>query len=176
VNLQRLLKIAYSDSRARRAISPILQKRSVKLEFGQRLIDEIVNRTQKDNVDKNGEPFEEYAESYTESKVFEIYGKSDSDVNLTLTEKMLSSMVVKNTSEGLTIEFADADQNAKAHGHIHGIKRRSKSGGLRKVRRDFFGVPQDEQIKILKSTVKDFQEDSFDFDTAAEARDSGGLS
>lgn len=171
MNLQRLLKIAYDKKSARRVISPILQKRSVKIEFGQRLIDEIVTRTREENVDKNGKPFEEYADSYVESKVFEIYGKSEGDVNLTLTESMLSSMVVKNTSEGLTIEFADEKENAKAHGHIHGIKKRSASGGLRKVRRDFFGVPQDRQIELLKETVRDFVEESFDFEGSETASD-----
>lgn len=128
-----------------------------------------MRRTRDDNVDKNGEPFAAYAKTYVDSKVFEIYGKSASDVNLTLTEQMLASMVSKISDSGLSIEFADSKQNDKAHGHIHGIKRRTEGGGLRKVRRDFFGVPQEDQIRILKGVIKDFQNETFDFQASADA-------
>jgi hypothetical protein len=170
VNLQKLLSRAYADRAAKRVLSPILQQRSVKLEFGRRLIDEIVRRTQEDNVDKDGKAFKGYAESYIKSEVFDIYGKDKSDVNLTLTEQMLSAMVPKSVEGGLIITFADEEQGAKAHGHIHGIKRKTAKGGITKVRRDFFGVPEETQIEILKEVVKDYN-DFFDFETVQQQVD-----
>ena len=169
INLQALVRVTYRDNKqAIRAISPIVKKRDVSKEFGERIIDEIVRRTTKENVDKNGKEFEGYSKSYMKSKVFEIYGKRSGDVNLVLTEKMLSNMIVKFVGDGVAIEFANKSENNKAHGHINGIPRKTESGRLTKVRRNFFGVPEDVQIKILKKVVKDYQTNSFDFESARE--------
>lgn len=145
-----------------------MSNRSVKTEFGRRVIDEIKRRTQEDNIDKNGKKFKGYAKSYVESDIFEIYGKSSSDVNLTLTSEMLSSMAVTDTTEnGVVISFISEKQALKAQGHIEGIPRMfGKVKG--KVKRDFFGLPEKDQQQILKDTVRDFQESRFDFDTSIE--------
>jgi hypothetical protein len=117
------------------------------------MIDEMVRRSREENIDKNGKKFAAYSQSYIKSNVFKIYGKSKGDVNLTLAGEMLSNMAVKNKeSSNLEISFLSQEQNDKAHGHINGIK--TRSGG--KVVRDFFGLPEDVQGKILKQTLTDF--------------------
>lgn len=155
----------YSGS-ARRAVQPIIANRSVKAEFGRRVIDRIIERTQESNIDKKGKQFTGYSESYVKSLAFDIYGKSKSDVNLTLTSEMLSNMQVTSIdSRGVEISFPSQDQNDKAHGHINGIPRKyGKTKG--KVVRDFFGLPEKEQQDILKETIRDFNDESFDFGAA----------
>lgn len=161
INLMALSRQAFSDRRVQKAVAPILKDRTFKREYGQRLIDEIVRRTRDENVDINGKKFEGYSKTYESSQVFEIYGKSEKTVDLTLTGEMLSNMIVRdNSSDGIRLEFASQEQNDKAHGHINGIpKKRGKRVG--KVVRDFFGVPEDKQVEILKATIKDFNEKDF---------------
>lgn len=142
-----------------RAISPILKKPSLQREYGNRLIDEMIRRTRNENIDKKGNAFPKYSKSYSESEVFKIYGKDKSDVNLTLSGEMLSNMAVVKTGQQLEIAFLSQTQNDKAHGHINGIKTRSG-----KVKRDFFGLPENVQGEILVQTLKDFNLDPESFD------------
>ncbi len=148
VSLTSVFDRAYSDKgkEFRSKIRPILSNSEVKRNIGERIIEEIVNRTQNKNIDKNGEPLERYSKSYKKSLRFKIYNK-DSSVNMTLTGEMLASMVpvVKSSGYDLIIEFADKANNNKAHGHVKGTKYLPV--------RDFFGLPQDIETKILKETI-----------------------
>lgn len=161
INLMQVAKTQITNPKILKAISPILKRDGVQREFGNRVIDEIVKRTREQNIDKKGKTFAEYSTSYRESEIFKIYGKSAGDINLTLSGEMLANMaVVKTDSQGPLIEFLSNAQNDKAHGHIHGIKR--KKGG--KVVRDFFGLPEKIQADILMKTLKDFNLDPESFD------------
>ncbi len=124
------------------------------------MIDEMTRRAREENIDKNGKKFPAYSESYKKSQIFKIYGKSADDVNLTLAGEMLASMNVKLTSgPNFEINFLSQLQNDKAHGHINGIAK--KKG---KVVRDFFGLPEEVQGKLLKDTLKEFNLNPESFD------------
>lgn len=124
-----------------------------KLAFGEAVINKIIERTQDRKIDKNNQPFKPYSDSYVNSLVFKIYGKSRSNVNLTLTSEMLSSLRSKATRSGIVIDLIGQFNNDKAHGHIYGIK--SKRFG--RVVRDFLGLPDDELVSVFRSTMREFR-------------------
>lgn len=153
-----IFKSNNSNKNVFKSVSPILANPNFRQEYGRRLIDKIKERTQS-GVNKNGRSFKQYSQSYKESLVYEIYGKT-SQVNLTLTGEMLASMQVASTpSRKVVINFASSEQEAKAHGHIFG-------GGYKRNLpvRDFFGLPKKDQYKILEETIKDFGSNTTIFD------------
>jgi hypothetical protein len=104
----------------------------------------IRERTAK-GIDKNGVPFVEYSEEYIKSLEFAIARKSPSQVNLRLTNEMLTDVEVIDVDPArgtITVGITDASSQAKAHGHITG------AGGRLPVR-DFLGVSQSEFATIL---------------------------
>lgn len=149
IDLPTVFDRVYSSKGAefRSIARPILQNADVKNSIGLRVIEKIINRTQNDFVDKKNKPFAEYSEKYKKSLIFKIYGKSDKEVNLTLTGEMLASMtpVAKSSGYQVIIEFVDSVNNDKAYYNIHRDKK--------KPARDFFGLPQDEEESILKEVV-----------------------
>lgn len=152
LDLPSIFDRAYEDKGIifRSLLRPTLSQPDVKRSIGERVIERIRQRTQEDGVDKNNRPLKKYAKSYVKSLPFQIYGKSKDDVNLTLTGEMLSSMrpVIKFTGRQLIIEFADKFNNDKAHGHINGANNLPV--------RDFFGLPSDDEVEILKEVVDSF--------------------
>jgi hypothetical protein len=138
---------AGTELQKKNVLRGFISEPSVKLNYGRSVIDKIKERTQS-GIDKNDEPFEEYSESYKESDKFEIFGKSEGDVNLTMSGEMLASMipVAKTFGREITIEFTP-DQNNKAHGHVKGSNILPK--------RDFFGLPPDEEAALMKRIVTD---------------------
>lgn len=158
-----IINNSFTDKRVRRAVRQVFEDRRVVREFGLRCIDKIRERTTEQNIDKRGKAFTGYAKTYVQSTIFDIYGKDKSDVNLTLTGEMLASMDVTDISnKGPIISFVSEEQGKKAEGHIKGIPR--FFGNVKgKVSRDFFGLPPEDQTRILKEVVRDFQENRFDF-------------
>ncbi len=126
---------------------------------------------------------------YQQSLEFAVYGKTANNVNLKLTGEMLASMRLgKSGQTKIKVIMADDENNAKAHGHINGIKRRINqkakvkyrkgkriAPAKKKIKRDFLGLPPDDEVKILNQTIKqfsdesietliDFEKDTLDFD------------
>lgn len=173
----------------------LMRSRLFKQKFGENIIDLIAHRTENKRVDKNNKPFlAPYSRMYQNSLEFAVYGKTPNKVNLKLTGEMLASMRLgKAGGTRIKVIMADDENNAKAHGHINGIKRRinqkakikMKNGTIirppkRKVKRDFLGLPSDEELKILNATIRefsdesiinliDFEKDTLDFNVTAAA-------
>lgn len=135
----------------------LMKSRLFKQKFGENVIDKIANRTERRRVDKNNKPFKApYSKSYQKSLEFKIYNKRPGHVNLKLTGEMLASMKLGKSGERkIKIIMADNFNNSKAHGHINGIK--TKKG---KVKRDFLGLPKDDENKMLSLTLREFSDDS----------------
>lgn len=134
------------DSKKAKALTPFVRQEAVKQEFGNRVIDFIKDRTL-GGRDKNDVRFTPYSKAYKQSRDFKIYGKSS--VNLKLTGEMQASMGVKSLDgANVQINFVSKEQDDKARGHING------SGPL--PVRDFWGIKKEDQVKILKSVIKDF--------------------
>jgi hypothetical protein len=144
------------DPKIARIVRPSLKSSDFKTLFANRVIDEIVSRTQ-DGKDKTGKAFKAYSKSYKSSEVFSIYGKGNG-VDLTLTGSMLNSMDSKLSGDTIVIFFSDDLDAAKAHGHINGANYLPK--------RDFFGLPDKVINQLFKESVKDYRE--VDNLTAAE--------
>lgn len=178
IDFNSLIESAFDSKKMRDKARGFISSTDFKREFGLRVIDAIITRTQDKNLDKNNNKlFKPYADSYINSDAFKVYGKTKNDINMTLTGEMLNSMdVVKISRSSIDIGFISKTQNDKAHGHINGIKRRfgqtkKKKGSIKLVIRDFFGLTQDAQIKILKSTMKDFNGNSVTLIDNASASD-----
>jgi hypothetical protein len=121
-----------------------LRRDDVKREFGNKVIDEIIKRTDK-SIDKHNVGFVKYSKFYKNSDAFKIHGKS-SKVNLKLTGEMRADMSVTGvTATAVKISFPNPEQNKKADGHIRGL------GSL--PIRDFFGLPQTDLENLMKKTV-----------------------
>ena len=133
---------------------PFISQPNIKREFGFRAAEEIIKRTRK-GLDKNGIDFRSYApysKAYKESDDFAIYSKT-SRVNLKQTGEMHASMrVLSIDPKGVTIGIDSNTQAPKALGHIHGTK--TKKGKTHLPRRDFFGLEQKDQMKILKDIIR----------------------
>lgn len=99
---------------------------------GQEIIDRIRERT-KSNLSWDGKRFRNYSKAYAESIEFVAAGKSKSDPNLTQSGDMLALLdIVDEGEDWIEIGWSDADEAAKAHGHI--------TGNIG-VTRDFLGLP-----------------------------------
>ena len=134
----------------RRALRSKLTDVSVKRAFALNAIELITKRTLA-GKDVNGECFAKYSKGYKESAEFKIYGKSATKVNLKLTGEMLASMVSKpKAGTSIVLEFIDADNNNKAHGHTFG-------GGVKNSLpiRDFFNLTSDEENDLLTDILKE---------------------
>lgn len=159
INCNSLLQQTVSDKKKRTAYSKVLKSPSVRQEFGRRLVD-VINERTLSGKDKNNERFKKYSDSYKRSLVFQIYKSGETVVNLRLTGEMLSSMEAKpKNSYDVELFFIGESNNEKATWHIEGTKNMPK--------RDFFGVSLDDQKKILKDVIKDFNDQTFDFEIAA---------
>lgn len=153
IDLSTVFNRTYSNREIKRSLYPLLSDPSIKRAYGLAVIDEIINRTQDKRIDKKNAPLATYSKSYAKSLAGQVYGKrAGVRANLTLSGEMLSSMDVHNErSTSLYIMFVDETNAAKAHGHIHGIKRNDYAG--KKVVRDFFGLPKDKEEQILKELI-----------------------
>ena len=135
------------------AFIPFLRNPAVKEEFGQRYIDEMIERMDR-GIDKDGRAFQRYSRAYKQSEAFQAFGKTN-DVNLKLRGSMRASLdVVKTTATGVTIGFNSKKEERKAIGHVEG------RGNL--PVRDFFGLPKKEEEALMKSVVREFKDNNLD--------------
>jgi hypothetical protein len=153
IDLKSVFNRTFPNREVKRGLYPLISDPMIKRAYGLAVIDEIIGRTQDERIDKNDTSFEKYSKSYARSLVGQVYGKRAGVIaNLTLTGEMLASMDVQDAGKTeIYIKFVDETNAAKAHGHIHGIKRLDASGG--KVVRDFFGLPKPVEEKILKGLI-----------------------
>ncbi len=108
--------------------------------MGQAIIRTIQNRTL-EGTDLDGRPFAPYSQRYIESRDFRLAGKSPGDVNLRLTQDMMNSLVVSETSpDSVTIWFSSDEAAQKAE-----WAEASDNGPSRR----FFGVTDSELSTIL---------------------------
>ena len=160
INCLSLINQTVDDKKTRAAYSRIMRDSDVRTEFGRRLVDRILERTA-DGLDKNETKFKKYKPSYVKSLSFEIYGKDANDVNLRLTGEMLDSLEARpKGAYDVELYFIGAFSNEKATWAIEGTKTAPK--------RDFFGISLDDQLEALKNTLKDFENQGFDFQVANE--------
>lgn len=116
--------------------------------IGEMIVESIRERVQNNGTNKYGRALPGYSESYKNSLNFKIAGKSEGDVNLTLSGDMLGALTVLSHTKGsLLIGFENGTpENAKADGNIRGTYGQSKSVG---PKRDFLGIPKDDLRAIL---------------------------
>jgi phage gpG-like protein len=130
----------------------VSKNKKVLSKIGQKILDKIRERTE-ENLSRFGRPFRGYSDTYKESLDFKAAGKSEGDVNLKLTGDMMGLMtVIDEGKNSVTIGWNDSEDAAKAHGHIDGLF------GKKSLRRDFFGLRNDEIREIsreIKAELKD---------------------
>ena len=112
--------------------------------LGQAIIDQIVTRTSELRRDRFDNVMKGYSASYAKSLDGQIFGKvRGQPANLLATGDMLGSMnIIEETRDTITVGFDDPRENAKAYGHISGMRGHPtvKNGKVR----DFLGLsPKD---------------------------------
>lgn len=105
--------------------------------IGNEIVASIINRTQK-GKDVNNRNFKGYTKEYKATKK-KKYGASN--VNLTVTQKMLNDISWKKLPNGIRIYFKSSEQNKKAHGNQ--IKNKRK----------FFGIDPIQLQKIKQKLI-----------------------
>lgn len=119
------------------------------LAFGQAAIDIMLERTAS-GVDKNGNAFARYSDSYKDSLEFKAFGKSN-QVNMNLEGNMLSDLdILDFNGNDLKIGFKDTVENNKAYNH---------NTGDTLPKREFFGLTNDE-IEALKLSFQSQVDDA----------------
>lgn len=159
INLVKTFNRAYQGSprELRDGLRGALSNPNFRNQFTKRVIDQIVIRTN-EGIDRHNKSFPKYSKSYIESDTFKIYGKSPAEVNLELSGEMLSSLKGVEKMQEIIIELIGQNNKDKAHGHIHGIKRRN---GTRAVR-DFLGLPDEILDDIMLETIEAFRSEQFE--------------
>lgn len=151
---------AYGDrgKEFRSKLRPILSNPQFRYYLAQNLIKRIQDNTDS-GKDKDGRTISSYApysRSYKKSLAFRVYGKTNK-VNLTLTGEMLASIVESKKDRGdIVLQFEGSDNKLKAAVHING----SNKKGI--PQRDFFGLPSEQEVSILKESVRDFVKTDLD--------------
>lgn len=114
---------------------------SLRLAIAQAVIDRIVERTQEENVDREGKRFAGYSEEYEDTTAFQLL--KDGSVDMTLTGNMLNSIDVLNHGPNtIQIGFRSQRERDKAYNH---------NTGDTVPERAFFGLDESE----FKSLVDD---------------------
>jgi hypothetical protein len=123
--------------------------------IGQSIIDRIVRRTSVESRDKYGRLMKGYSKTYAESLAGQVYGKiAGAPANLKATGDMLGSLnIVGQSATTVTIGYDDAQQNAKAYGHISGMDGHPILDG-KVPKRDFLGLSKDD-VRAIKSDLAD---------------------
>jgi phage gpG-like protein len=163
INLSTVFRRAFSDKprEVQRRLRSALNDADVKRAYGRAVINQIFDRTTKKNLDKKNKPLDanpagasvnaKYSEKYKASDTFKIWKGGKRRVDLKLTGTMLTSMVaITSANNKVTITFTP-DQGPKAHGHVNGTF--SKKGKRQLSKRDFFGLPPEDEEKILKGIL-----------------------
>lgn len=144
LNLANVLESQFTTDQ-RKTLTPLINSATIKQEFGRRVIDRILERTNSGR-DKRNNKFVPYSKAYKQSLNFKIFGKT-SRVNLRLSGEMQASIgVFALQPNSVTIAIQDTEQVNKARGHVNG------SGNL--PVRDFWGISVEDQGKILKDIFR----------------------
>lgn len=108
----------------------------------------FIQRRTADGLDKNGNEFAGYSDSYIKSLNFKIAGKSKGDVNLTLSGDMLGALDVLDVNKNkIRVGYEDgSNENAIADGNIRGTYGNTKSVG---PKRNFLGISKADLAEIL---------------------------
>lgn len=157
INLLDVLESSYDSQEVKDKLRDFVAETEFKQLYGQRVVDEIVNRTREQGIDKNGRSLGTYSKSYRDSLIFSIYKGGDKNVNLTLTGSMLESLNPKLGKYVITIQLEGEENRGKAQGHITGIL--GKYG--RAKPRDFLGLPKSELRSMFKDAMKDYRAGAF---------------
>lgn len=130
----------------------------LKREIGQAMIDFMKSRIEDNNAGYGGQKLKSpYSKSYSESLDFQAAGKSDGDVNMTLSGDMLGSIdLVDETDSGFKIDINDPDVIPRAYGHMTGFEGHPNKK-MSKYKRQFFGLSEDEQKQIIKDFSSDIK-------------------
>lgn len=123
-------------------------------QFGQAVVDEILKRTE-DGEDIWHSKFKAYSKSYEASEDFDEFGKTKSQVDMTLTGDMLDSLDF-TTRGGTIIVSLSGDTNL--------LKSYNHNTGDTLPQRRFFGVTDDD----LEVIAEDFDTESEDEATNAD--------
>lgn len=119
--------------------------------IGQAIIDKIVGRTES-GKGVDGKPLAKYSESYKNSLEFKAFGKT-SKVDMELTGDMMGMLTITANKKGkIKIGWEDSTNNAKAYGHITGMRGHKYLDGVMPVR-NFFGLTSAE----IQSLRDDFR-------------------
>lgn len=117
-------------------------------QIGQEIIDFMVERSQNGRGLGGVKLKSPYSKAYQESLEFKAFGKSATDVNMTLTGDMLGSIDIGDDSpDALKIQVEDDLQIKKSYNH---------NVGDTLQKRPFFGVDSSELQGILSSHKDDF--------------------
>ena len=151
-------------------------------EIGEEIKDYIVSRVVNNNQGYGGKKLKSpYSKLYQNSIEFDLYGKDENDINMTLTGDMLGAINIIS-AEGSELLIGIDDQNApKAHGHMTG-----KNGTVKNMKREFFGVTMDElkkevlskfsaELKDLKGETRQRSRTVADFDSIEAEIDNPGF-
>lgn len=116
--------------------------------IAQEIIDFIVDRTQKKNVDWKGNALPPYSEAYKKSLDFKNAGKSASDVNFTQSGDTLAMLELLENKPGKIVIGWERGSlaNAIADGNIRGTYGHSKPIG---PKRDILGILDKDLKRIL---------------------------
>jgi len=112
----------------------------------------IVDRTLK-GIDRHGNPFADYSESYERIKAKRGGAGFTGKVNLNDKGNLLGNMTFTAEEKRAFIHFTKPKEQSKALGHIKGVRK----NGL--PVRDFFGLTDPESKEVL-STIDDSLEKS----------------
>ena len=150
------------------------------------ILERIRERTTKEFKDKDNKPFKGYSKAYVKSLAFNVAGKKESQVNLTLTGDMLDLLEVLDTKKAgkIVIGYDKSDDatNGKVEGNRLGTYGKSKQVG---PKRDFLGIhhkdlkkilskyPLDDEIKLAKRVEKvlEVSKEAEKYDAESESED-----
>ena len=134
---------------------PLLRKK-----IGQAMVDRIIDRNEKENVNLWGTKFKPYDEKYIKSDAFKDFGKSASKVDMTLTGKMLEAVDFKDGKHVIQL-FVKKKETPKAYNHQVGDTVPPRS---------WFGMAKSDYEKIKKKFKSDLDKAKEDLFTARERR------
>lgn len=144
-NLRDILDRAYKDEAVKRELRKSITNNRIKAEFGERVILKIQERTSSGkNID--GEEFDNYSPEYAKRK-----GVGRGDVDLVLSGRMMAGIRTSNYTNANVSIYMLNRQSPKAHGHV--------TGGNYLPVRDFFGITEEDEVKILKEVLQDLNKE-----------------
>jgi len=132
-------------------------------EFGQAVIDRIVERTEQGKGVDGKKLKAPYSKSYVASEEFKEYGKSKNKINMTLTGGMLEDLDFEQNGDQIKVKFFDETETAKAYNH---------NVGDTLPKRPFFGINKNELRDIAAMFDSDLKEEASSKRATSSATDS----